>query len=66
MAIRFDLNLNSGNAAFEPATAATELARILRRLADTIENEFQGAFTLRDVNGNACGSAFLEIGDGEA
>lgn len=65
MAIRFDLNLNSGNAAFEPGNAAHEAARILRALADKIEGGAEGPFTLRDVNGNACGSAFLEIGNGE-
>ncbi len=65
MAIRFDLNLTSGNAVFEPGDAAREAARILRAMAEAIEGGKEGPFTLRDVNGNACGSAFLEIGNGE-
>lgn len=63
MAIRLDLNLHSGNSAFDPADAAHEAARILRALADSIEAGKEGHFTLRDINGNTCGGAFLEIWD---
>ena len=66
MAARLDLNLHSGNAAFEPDTAAHEIARILRALADRIEGGAEGPFTLRDVNGNKCGAAHLEIWNDEA
>lgn len=66
MAIHFDLILSSGNAVFDPDTARPELARILRALADRIENGSEGKFRLDDLNGNCCGFVILEVGDGEA
>ena len=68
MAIRLDLTLHSGNAAFDPATGspAAELARILRALADSIEEGREGGFHLRDINGQPAGTAHLEIWDDEA
>lgn len=57
------LKLDMGNAAFEGAPAA-EAARILRRLADKLEND-EGATLKReerangylwDANGNNCGT----------
>ncbi len=66
MAARLDLNLHSGNAAFEPDSAAAALARILRKLADHIEAGQEGGFNLGDVNGNQCGRAWLEVWDDEA
>lgn len=67
MAIRLDLTLHSGNAAFDPATGtpAHEAARLLRALADQIEEGREGAFILRDVNGQSTGAAHLEIWDDE-
>ncbi len=48
------ITVKMDNAAFED-TPATELARILRTLAEKIENEGPGICTLRDVNGNTVG-----------
>lgn len=56
------IHIETGNAAFadEPAT---EMARILRDLADQIE-DFPAPYTvLFDVNGNAVGEC--EISEGE-
>ena len=60
MTARLDLKLASASAAFtdEPGR---EVARILRDLARRIEDGAEGQFSLRDLNGNACGSAFLEV-----
>lgn len=66
MAARLDLNLMSGDAAFEPDTARAELVTILRNMAQQIEDGAEGAFRFHDTNGNACGGAFLEIWDDEA
>lgn len=60
MVIRFDAHLESDNAAFVD-NAATEVARILRKLADRIAAGAEGEFKLYDVNGNAVGSAWLEV-----
>ncbi|MEN6304888.1 MAG: hypothetical protein ABFD96_19310 [Armatimonadia bacterium] len=58
----FNLNLNTDNAAFEDNEGA-ETARILRALADRLENsafdDYNGMWLLRDSNGNAVGSAWL-------
>jgi hypothetical protein len=47
------INIETGNAAFEDQTA-TEIARILRKLADDFENGVMRT-SLRDINGNLCG-----------
>lgn len=53
-----EIMLETGNAAFEDAGAGREVARILRKLADQIE-DWPGASAfkigLRDVNGNRVG-----------
>lgn len=64
MAIRLDLNMNSGSAAFT-GNEAGEVARILRAFADMIETGREGHFHLRDLNGNGCGGAFFEVWDDE-
>jgi hypothetical protein len=49
----FNVKISTGNAAFED-NAGTELARILRELADKLDNgETTGI--LRDYNGNRVG-----------
>ena len=52
--IKFDTD----NAAFDGEDLTGEVARILRQLADKIENqEFSGKFQpVRDINGNAIGA----------
>ena len=47
------IQITMNNAAFDEP--ATELARILRELADDVE-QGQGAKNLRDINGNKVGS----------
>ncbi len=56
----FKLTLEMNNAAFVDAGEAIELARILRELADRIEQDGLDSgepIRLRDVNGNTVGSA---------
>lgn len=54
------LNIRTDNAAFEDAGAGHEVARILRKLADKIE-QWPGAnewhLALLDINGNRVGHA---------
>lgn len=50
----FKLEIETGNAAFDDEGAAYEIARILRALADRIENG-DSAGSVRDVNGNKVG-----------
>lgn len=60
--MKITINIATGNAAFED-NAGPELARILRRLADRVE-DWQGAneFSLLclDVNGNKVGTLEAE------
>ncbi|MCQ4311725.1 hypothetical protein NAV33_07425 [Pseudomonas stutzeri] len=53
------INIETGNSAFEDEPA-TEVARILRKLADQFEN---GDFpqTVRDINGNLCGEVIVSL-----
>ncbi len=48
------INIETGNAAFEE-TPASEIARILRKLADDFENSGEPSHYIRDINGNVCG-----------
>lgn len=58
MAERFTIVIQTGNAAFEDAPA-TEVARILRAMADRMES--CGMLPVpRDANGNKCGSVTTE------
>lgn len=59
---RITITINTGNAAFDDEPA-TEIARILREIAASMERdgtpslvELQdGTFLVRDINGNKCG-----------
>ena len=51
---RLKIDLETGGAAFDDSPAF-ELARILRRLADTIESGGRFEGRLHDLNGNHCG-----------
>lgn len=59
----FSLHIATDNAAFfahgspAPMARAMELARILRRTADELENGYEEK-TVHDINGNACGRYF--------
>ena len=59
----FKLEIETGNAAFDD-TPASEIARILRHLAERLETngapESGDAFTLHDYNGNRVGWARTE------
>lgn len=58
MAERHTIIIETRGAAFDDAPA-TEIARILREMAQRIE--FQGIFPVpRDINGNICGSVSFE------
>lgn len=52
---KITIRLETVNAAFAE-TPATEIARILRKLAADFENHGLPSPVLRDLNGNACGS----------
>lgn len=54
-----NINLNLDNDAFAD-DASAEVARILRKLADTVEGAHPlDTFTLRDINGNVAGQALF-------
>ena len=53
------VKIKTGNAAFEDGNLETELARILRQLADKIENGYTEG-KLMDINGNSVGTYELE------
>lgn len=63
----FTLTIQTGGAAFE--YAGTELARILHRVADDLaaNGTFHGSGTVsvRDINGNTCGSWSFTAEDDE-
>ncbi len=54
------ITLCTDNAAFEEGGIATETGRILRKLAERIEDGELPAMILRDINGNAVGSVESE------
>ena len=61
MAVDLTLKIKSDNAAFAD-NAGAEVARILRAMADAIdEGGAEGHFDLRDINGNRVGSAWFEV-----
>lgn len=57
------LKINTDNAAFEDNGVGSEVAVILRRLANNIEDlegrDLDESFALMDSNGNKVGNAFL-------
>jgi hypothetical protein len=59
--VTLDLNIQSAGAAFQDGNAPTEVARVLRALANMIDAGREGHFHLLDANGNGCGRAMLEI-----
>ena len=64
--IKLNLKLESGNEAFQDGNHRAEIGRLLRLLADGIENGSEGRFHLYDIYGNCVGAAMLEVwGDDE-
>lgn len=59
--ITLNLKMESLNSAFQDGNHSTEIARILRLMADGVANGAEGRFHLYDVNGNGVGSAMLEV-----
>lgn len=53
------ISINMDNAAFTEDGGRPELARILRKLADDVENG-KAPVPLRDANGNTVGSMEIE------
>jgi len=56
----FKLEIKTDNAAFEEIGEKSpryEVCRILRELADRIEDNYSELYRLRDLNGNAVGRA---------
>lgn len=56
---KYGITIRTDNAAFEDSPE-TEVARILRKLADDIEARGLDSYTLRDINGNRVGDAGYE------
>ena len=54
--MEFHVRVNVDNAAFKTGDGS-ELARLLRELADELEHVQPKSITLRDVNGNVVGYA---------
>lgn len=63
--MKLTVAIASDNAAFDDGTGgADELARILRKLADDLENDpSAGTSRLYDLNGNLVGAATFKPGD---
>ena len=59
MSIKLAININSDSSAFDDLPEI-ELARILRKLANEVEN-YDSISQPRDINGNKCGSISLEL-----
>ena len=59
----FKLEIETGNAAFEPHKAE-ECARILRAIADKLDDGYAGGKAI-DLNGNTVGEWLLSFGDDE-
>jgi hypothetical protein len=59
---KFVAEIETDNAAFEDGNRNLEVARILRVLAEQIENGSDGV-TLRDINGNRVGFAEFDSKD---
>jgi hypothetical protein len=53
----FTINIECDSAAFDGDACGTELARMLRGLADSLEVYTVQTHYLRDINGNHCGNA---------
>ena len=50
------IEINTDNAAFSDCGEGFELARILRKLADYVEDSGDDYMPLHDINGNKCGT----------
>lgn len=58
--MKFSLEIESSNTAFEDNYGFDELARILREVARLVENG-NVRQSVRDVNGNAVGEYIMEV-----
>lgn len=56
----FDLQITTRNAAFEPERPGLEVARILRDVAERLEDGHESG-GIRDINGNKVGTFRLEL-----
>ena len=54
------IEIKTDNAAFDEPDTDTEVARILRELADKIESVGLDDMSLRDFNGNTVGSVIYD------
>ena len=64
---RFQVALSTANAAFADDDLGPELSRILRELADKVEDGLPEGLVIRifDINGNRVGFAALDDGEAE-
>lgn len=62
----FTLSIRTANAAFADGKHGAEIARILRCLAEDLDElGLEGHFILNDINGNGVGTAVLEAWEAE-
>jgi len=61
---KIEITIETGNAAFDDEPA-TEIARILRKLADRFERDgaLPDGLPLQDANGNTCGRVWIQPAD---
>ena len=57
--MKFKIEIDTGNAAFEENGMFAELSRILGEVSDSLASGFTPQ-TLRDLNGNRCGKVELK------
>jgi hypothetical protein len=58
----YRININGENDAFAGGEFQSEMARILRQLADDIERgKFYDGIKLRDINGNVVGECLADF-----
>jgi len=54
--MKFEVNIECNNSAFEDENINSEVARILNHLASMIQDGYTSSY-LTDINGNSCGFA---------
>lgn len=60
------IEVESEDAAFDGCeNAAAEMARLLRSIADTLDEGVGPCHVLYDINGNKCGSVATDLGEDE-
>lgn len=59
--IKLNLTIESQNDSVQDGRHTTELAAMLRNLAEAVESGMEGSFVVTDINGNSVGKGMLEV-----